>query len=476
MRSGKIGLLRRSVTYILLMVLSTAASPAADVKPSDVIGAATATLNKFNPLSIAANALLESAINKGNAALEQRLDQLNGIIQSAIFNLNQVIQERVQDLDQKARIQRMEAIRELDNLSVNVSNSLKVSLDQLNDALAQNIVGFQNALANSFASLPIPTEPLVNVGAGGLTLIASATGPTRLFITGSGLFKDGRQPQAFVHDGPSDVDGTRLAVESASMGLLTLSFPDKLIPPGATPKFLTLSLGFYKGLLSKTVWPSFPLILCGALPRYAARVTLSATDGAYWDRPVTDQKWFYIDHDSYKITAQALTPAGWTVDTDRAGFHGGLNIVWDPPTSPGGQGGHSEQWTPNYDGFVLAVSGGSSNSHAYATAAIKKVTNLAQCGTAQDARMLEYNNPNQIQFQKSQVLGSCDVSLKTPTILAVVEILRQGNTVEKVNLPLPRHDQSALGGQMNLSIDNEGLLNITLKPGCRQQFSPRVEK
>jgi hypothetical protein len=252
-------------------------------------------------------------------------------------------------------------------------------------------------------------------------------------------------------------------------------FPAKVIPPSATPKLLTLSLGFYKGWF-QTVWPSFPLTLCGALPRYSVRATLSATDGAYWDRTVTGQQWFYIDSDRHKITAAEITPAGWTVDTDRPGFHSGLNIVWAPPTSPGGSGEHSEQWTPNDDGFLLWVGGhGGNNSHAFATAAIKQVKGISQCGTTQETRTLEYNNLNQVRFQKPLAMGSCDVSLKTPNILAVVELMRQGNVVETINVPLPTHDKTAFGGLMNLSLDDEGLLNITLKPSCTQKLSYRVE-
>jgi hypothetical protein len=240
-----------------------------------------------------------------------------------------------------------------------------------------------------------------------------------------------------------------------------------------TRRYTNTPLGT-KDRSGQVVWPSFPLTVCGALPRYSVRVTLSATNGAFWEQKVTDPQWKYIDSNSYKITAQDLTPAGWTVDTDRPGFHSGLTIVWNPPTSPGGEGAHSEQWSPNYDGFVLAVSRGSSNSHAFAIAAIKKVMNLSQCGTIQETRTLEYNNVNQIQFQMPAVMGSCDASLATPNVLAVVELMRQGNVVERINLPVPTHDQVAFGGQMNLSIDRQGLLNTTLKPSCTEKTQVRV--
>src|SRR5579864_1124378 len=464
--------LKRRVLVLALIITSPATeySYSLDVKPNDVIGAATAALTKFNGLSILANALIDKAIEKGNSALEQRLEQVNGIIQSAIFNLNQTVKERVQDLDQKVRVQRMEAIKQLNDLSVNISNSLNASIDQLNQVLEQNITGFQNALGNSFASLPIPTEPLINAGPNGLVVIASALGSTRLFVTGSGLFKDGRQPIAYVHDGPNDTAGTRLSVESASMGLLTLVLPSQLLPSGATPKLLTLSLGFYKGLLSKVVWPSFPLTVCGALPRYTARATVTAANGEYWEKSQTASpgQWFYVDDPKkpYTITAQNLTPPGWTVDTDRPGFVGGLNIVWNPPTSPGGNGDHHEDWTTNHDGYVLSVGNNNSNSHAYAVAAYKKVTNIAQCGTSQQTLPLDYSSLNQLHFQMADVIGNCDTSLRTPDVGAVVELMRQGNVVETVNLSVPRRDQPALSGQVLLSIDEKGLLNITLKPSC----------
>jgi hypothetical protein len=448
-----------------------------DITPDDIYSAATSTLNKFSPLNLTVNSLIDNAIDKGNSALKDRLDQVNGIIQSAILNLNQVLKERVQDLDQKARIQRMEAIRELDNLSVNITNSLKATIDQLDQMLSQNITNFQNALANSLASLPIPTEPLINTSRSGLMVIANATGATRLYISGSGLFKDGRQPQAWIHEGANDVNGTRLSVEAASMGLLVLGIPSNLIPTTATPKIVTLSLGFYKGLFSKTVWPSFTLTVCGPLPRYVARAKMTASDGAYWERTTTPQTWYYIDGGQVDIHAQDLTPAGWSVDTDRAGFHSGLEIVWNPPTSPGGSGEHSEQWLPGYSAYRLWVGGhGGNNSHAHAVAAIKKVTPTSTCGTAEDARTLGYSGVSQIQFSKAGVTGQCDVSLKTPNFLIVVEILRQGQIIETVNLPLPSYNRRALNDQLSLSVDNEGLLNINLKPTCSEAFSYSLEK
>ena len=47
--------------------------------------------------------------------------------------------------------------------------------------------------------------------------------------------------------------------------------------------------------------------------------------------------------------------------------------------------------------------------------------------------------------------------------------------METINVREPTHDQSAFGGLINLSMDDAGLLNITLKPSCTQKFSYRVE-
>ena len=89
---------------------------------------------------------------------------------------------------------------------------------------------------------------------------------------------------------------------------------------------------------------------------------------------------------------------------------------------------------------------------------------------------VDYNALNQIHFLVADVTGNCDISLSTPNVVAVVELMRQGNVVETVNLPVPRRDQTALSGQATLSIDDNGLLNITLKPSCTQQQPYRIEK
>jgi hypothetical protein len=478
MMSYGISWLTRCLIVVLVVILVIPErSSSEEITPEQIASAATQARNKLNPLSLAATALVDHAIDKGNDALAQRLVQLNGIIQSAIFNLNQILKERVQDLDQKVRVQRMEAIAELDRLSGNVANVLKTSVDQLDTVLSQNMTGFQNALANSFASLPIPTEPLVNVGReNGMTVIANANAPTKLVITGSGLFKNGTQPKAIIRDGPNDKRGTRLTVETASMGLLTVALPPTVIPTTGMPKTYILSLGLSKGLLSKTVWPSFPLTICKALPRYTVRAKLTATGGASWERTVSGQQWFYIDTGSYVIRASMLASPPWQVDIDRPGFHSGLDIVWNPPTSPGGVGGgHGEGWSAANDAFVLTAGGSGGNSHAFARAALKKVTEVGVCGLSQQQKSLVYNDLNQLTLDKTVALVGCDVSLKTPQVVVVVEIMQAGKVIEAVNLPVPRSDEKALNGLMTLSVDSQGLLNINLRPSCRQKVEYSVE-
>jgi len=434
-------------------------------------------LNTLSPLHLAANALMDHAIDKGNDALAERLRQLDGIIQSAIFNLNRMLQERTQDLDEKVRIQRMETVREFDRLSQQISNTLKVSFDQLGEVLDKNITNFQNGVGNAIASLPIPTEPLVNIPhQHELAVIANASGNTRLFITGSGLYKDGRKPEAFIHNGPDDRNGTRLTVEVASMGMLSVVIPTSLIPATATPKEYQLSLGLNKGALfgSNIVWPSFPVVVCGPLPRYVARAKLTATSGAYWEKTTTDRRWFYVDSQpAFTITASLLVNPPWQVDVDR--FHSGLDIIWDPPTSPGGSGEHNEGWTNG--GFFLWVGGkGGNNSHAFARAALKKISPIDVCGSFQEEKSLIYDHLNQFHLDKKPALGSCDLSLRTPEIKAIVEILRQGKLLETVNLAVPMRDQAALNGQMTLAIDGDGLLNIALKPYCTRPVGYLIEK
>jgi hypothetical protein len=447
--------------------------------PQQILSGASSTLSNLSPLSVAANALLGSAIDKGNDALAERLRQAQGIIDSAIFNLNQILQERVQDLDEKVRVQRMETINELNRLSQQMTNTLGVSIDQLDTVLSQNITGLQNALGNSIASLPIPTQPLVNVSRDhALAVIATASGDTTLFITGSGLYKDGKQPQAFIHDGSTDTHGTQLVVKYPSMGMVAVVIPPALIPSTAVPKEYQLSLGLNKGALvygANYVWPSFPVLVCGVLPRYVAHAKLTASDGAYWEKSTSGQRSFYIDSGSQMITASMMVEAPWQLDVDR--LHSGMDIVWNPPNSPGGAGEHSEQW--GIGGFGLWVGGhGGNNSHVIAFAAIKKVTAIPQCGSSQVDLSLEYTHVNQLHLDKTAAIGSCDVAVKTPNIKAVVDITRGGTAIETVNLQLPIQNSPALGGQMLLSVDSEGLLNIALKPYCTRSetLHYRLEK
>src|SRR5882724_8394644 len=124
-----------SIYSLALVLVSVLLQPrwclAAGPSPEQIAAEATQVIGKYNALGLAATPLIDHAIDKGNDALEQRLEQLNAIIQSAIFNLNQVLKERMQDADEKIRIQRMEAIRDLDRLSNNINNLLQVSFDQL---------------------------------------------------------------------------------------------------------------------------------------------------------------------------------------------------------------------------------------------------------------------------------------------------------------------------------------------------------
>jgi hypothetical protein len=474
---------QRSIKTILVgilvavLVMPQTAYPQTPPVPTheEIITKATATMNKFIDLPI--DHLLDGAINSGSNALAQRLDQLNGIIQSAIFNLNQILRERAQDVDEKLRIQRMEAVRELDRLEANVDSVLKTSIEQLDTVLTQNITDFQNALANSFASLPIPTEPLVNLGRqNALTIIANASGPTRLFITGSGLYKNGKQPEAFVHSGAADKNGTRIPVESASMGLITLALPKSLIPDSTSARTYFLSLGLSKGGLFNTeVWPSYPLVICGALPKYTVTATLTAKSGAFWEKIETGRQFFYTDIDHppyhYEVTAAQFVGANWTVDTDRPGFNNGLQV-----DSQGGTGEHAEQWDAGKTLFQVWVgTHGSNNSHVWAKAALKRITPIPQCGTTQATKVLDYVEPNPIPLSTTIAYGSCELPLKTPELAAAIQISRAGRPDVPVNLPVPSLDVRALDGQMTLSIDDQGLLIIVLRPSCKQKVTYTVK-
>jgi hypothetical protein len=268
------------------------------------------------------------------------------------------------------------------------------------------------------------------------------------------------------------------------MGLVTIIIPSAIIPATTTPKRSVLELKLRKGpILRTTTSPRFPLTICGQLPRYTADVTLSATNGATWERKITEPRWYYKDcpggGDTLPIKAEASDP--WFVDRDiGADFHSGLRIVWSPPSSPGGDNYHSETWNAAMDTFTLycaANNGRGSNSHAFAQFAWKKKTDQAQCGQSQRKDVyVQYADRTQVPLDKAAALGTCAESLKTPSIIAKVEIKnKSGSILETVNLAVPTYSQKALHGELMLSIDEQGLLSMDLRPSCRAAGSSRVE-
>jgi hypothetical protein len=449
----------------------------------DLLGLAGAALAKYGPLAILAGGLFDHAIEKGEAALAELLRQVQAIIDAAIFNLNQALKERVQDIDEKVRMQREEAVRSLDRLADSLNGLLQGDLDQIDRKLKLQIRDIRNSVDNTLSSLPIPVKPLVNLDEDGMSVIALANGPTRLFVTGSGFLKGGAGfvPEAWVHS-DGNPSGARLSVETASMGLLSIVIPEWMIKNNTTPQHYILSLGLKSSRWSSMEWPSFPLWICGALPRYTVRAKLVAMDGESWETRVGDWTWFYLDSDQHRqlceITPEMLCVPGWEIDRSKG--VNGLEIQWNPPTSPGGAGEHSEGWAIDKHSYVLWIGGhGGNNSHAYARAFLRRRVNTEGCGESPEVTYkLDYGSGNEISLRKTAAVGVCDTLLKTPNLAAKIRVFEGETEVTRqpITLSLPSREKTALNGQMKLSVDTDGLLKIALSPWCANCKTYRIKE
>ncbi len=255
-----------------------------------------------------------------------------------------------------------------------------------------------------------------------------------------------------------------------------------MITNSTTPQHYTLSLGLKSSRFSWMEWPSFPLWICGALPRFTVQAKLVALDGESWETKIGDWKWFYLDSDQHRqvleITSDMLKEPGWDVDREKG--VNGLEIQWNPTTSPGGAGEHTHDWATDKHSYVLWIGGhGGNNCHAYARVYLKRRKSTDICGSSQEVTYkLDYGSDNEIQLPVKAAVGICDVGLKTPNIAASVRVFQGHHEVlrQPITLPLPSRGKSVLDGQMELSVDTEGLLKITLVPRCKVCQDYRIKE
>jgi hypothetical protein len=315
-----------------------------------VVQEATNLFNTLNPINIALGPLIDRAVADGDSALQARLEQLHGIIQEALYTLDQIAKTRIEQINQdtKDRLNQLQGAisQTLSQLNELVGDRIAT----INDDLQARIDQLGAAAGNLIASLPIPVEPVLNVGSQGITTYKNTGDYTTVFVTGSGLRKDGYQPLAWL-DKPGaqakesswwSSDDPNIAVASASMGLLQLRIPNSLVPGPATVLDYVVRLKLHRGT-SYLVFPSyteesFPLHICTSLSSYKVTIKQTAS-GQYWERRTVpmpggvDTKGyhngFYIDDNNGNnhLDVCALDFEGYAVDTDPAqGYLNGLHV------------------------------------------------------------------------------------------------------------------------------------------------------
>lgn len=336
---------------VLLLVASLTLSPPtsqADVG-TDIKTQATSLYNTLNPINIALGPLIDRAAQDGDAVLQQRLEQLHGILQEALSTLDEIAKKRIEQLNQDVK-NRLDQLQAATGQAIDQLNALAEGrISQIDDALEARIDQLGSAAGNVVASLPIPIEPIMNVGTRGITIYKNTGDFTTVFITGSGLRKNDTTPDVWLETNPGAESSwfsfnrpgeTKVTVASASMSLLQIRIPNSLIPTSSKALDYALRFRLRRGnsylVLPSYTEPSIPLHICGGLPTYEVEITQTAS-GQYWDRrtipvpgsgPTKGYNYgFYVDSGSKNLDVCAVASEGYEVDTDPyPGYNGGITL------------------------------------------------------------------------------------------------------------------------------------------------------
>lgn len=449
------------------------ASPCYAVDASTILDGAKSGLATFGPAAALTNILIGDAIDHANTDAQQRLDQLEGIIHSSIFQLNQVLHENIESLDAKARQQRWEAVQQLQQLAAQINTMIHGDLSIVDAMLAKNIVAFNSELRQTFASLPIPVTPVVNVGRG-FTILKQAGDYTKLSITGSGFTKTKNAPTATLR-GPTGNEEP-VYFDAYSMGLLQMAIPNKLLGDATIPQEYTLTLRFSKA-------QSFPLSVCGALPRYTVEATMYGSDGKGWQLDVVNKGTVSLNCtggtvDELNIYPSKETPTGWKVDGDRPGFtKGGYHYDNDN----GSEGRHRVTEEADHLHLECVKQDSGAGSHTTVNGvkiAIKREQDMDTCGTAPSLKLEPpYEKETSANLSLAPAIGACDRALKPVTFRLRVAISNRRGQVEDertFHIPINAHE-SMLGGMAEIWTDELTKVYIRLRPQCRPHYSYLVE-
>jgi hypothetical protein len=438
---------------------------------------AQATLNVLNPISLTVNGLIDNAIKKGDSALQKRLEQLNGIIQSAIFNLDQALRNRIDQLNQASKDRIAQTLSGLTDSLRQLDQIIQGGIEGLDTRLASRIRQLQTEVGNVVAGLPVPFDPVLNVGEEGIFLVKQEGAVSSVFVTGAGLFKKGYKPQAWL----ILPDGKReLAVPASSMGLVEVQVPNALSPDALQPTKRYIELKLRRGgwLIPSYSAPSFPVHLCGRMQGYSVTASLSAS-GQVWERRVVLHphqrdnvkgygKGFYIETNNKPVRQDfcAIPFDGWDVDPEAPGFDHGLKV-----TAEDGGGYHDHGSAGTGCRFIYADTR-NGNANAWAgdvLVAQKRLVAKNPCSQPSQSTALLRYGLTQVQLDVQASLGACVAGLSMdPSYNTHVEVRDpNGIVLERRDVRLGQSDR-ALGGALQIRVNAQGLVDIDLTPLCRR--------
>lgn len=485
---------RKKLVACIIIALLCSNTPAAS---ADVIDDAKGLIAQLNPINVALGPLIDRAAADGNAVLQQRLEQLNGIIQLALYSLNQIATQRINDIDAKARQQIIDLNKYVSTNLLQFNYIVGKNLSDANAYLSQNLDKFNFGVANNIASVQfLNTVPLLNIGSSGMTTFKQQGAYTDIFLAGSGFKKFNETPEVYLQGGTIKPDkswfgkwkGVKLDVPSASMGLLQIRIPNNLIPdtPAATP--FTMALTIRDGsrfLISTYSEQSFPLRVCGSLPKYQLIVSTR----------VSGKKWEYSqipfpgatpygtsnvigtncksgnNNSHYDVCPPAVPPNGYEIDNSAPEF----GVTYGSET---GHNRHSVSRTATgcIHLYCEGDDGDAWENIMGVTLKLRRLVDVPQCAEPISSTVnLEYGQLDQIRLdeQVTKAIGVCQAAAAqaTPNIRTTATVHdSSGKDVEvrdlDVNVP-----QTAMNGALTLSLGGGWLLDAKLQPSCSYQYS-----
>lgn len=454
--------------------------------------------NQLNPLSLALGPLIDRAAEDANNVLQQRLEQLNGIIQLTLFTLNQIAQQKIDDIDQKTRQQIIDLNAYVSRDLLQFNAIIGKNLSDVDRILSDNLDKFNFGTANTIATIKfLNTVPLLNIGKLGITTFKQKGSYTDLYLQGSGLMKFNSKPDVYLSGTgvktPWYSGYLSLDVPAASMGLLQIRIPNTAIPDDLKPSSFTLSLKIRDG--TKYFMPTYseqsvPLKICGALPRYKAKITVTAS-GKKWEytqirhpeAALLANGDDYIgvscksgNNNSKKDVCPTIPPSGWQIDDSPPDY--GLTFG-----SETGHNYHNYSRTASHC-IHLYCEGGDGDAWENIQGVrlkLKRLVDVPLCSPSAIVTTVElpYGVLSQLRLQDTvnTAIGVCkDASASaTPQIHVVADILDSSDKLAETRDLLPNIPATALGGAASFSMSDQWLLDMKVTPSCRWTYEVAVK-